>query len=553
VKRAPFLVLFAIAAVGSAQAKAPTPKKPVAPPPATHAPSPSPTPGIMSRLDPNVVEETATYVIRRYKKSEYKKVDDRHFKIPILGPPVEFFKEDDEYYYTSTPKVIPEEKELKRQQKEREEASGARIRVPKGAVEGPASSGVTAEDFKDLFPPRVEGRAKLARVAASGLPKAGMWRASFVMVDANGDGIPDIVAPPNRLGDGSLHVWLGDGKGGFAPWKITMTEGGKPLERFSIDYGGVACGDIDGDGHMDVVSASHGGGLVSMFGDGQGGFDVVRAGLPTRDFSSQAVVLVDANGDGKLDLVASRDASGGNTGGVQVVDRQQVRVYLFLGRDRGWEFKKDGIVGGFYSNSLAAFDYNGDGRRDVLTGSHYTGALVLLWKNNGDGTFSPVQFPSIEPYAYHFGEAPGTWGKGRAPAFADGFAMQANVPDPQRAAGFSVYAFENGAWTRHRAWRKHEWKAYNYAIAFGDLDGDGLDDLVFPDNEAYRLRILFQQADGTFLEAAEADEPVIASAGQCVRVADLDGDGKLDVVLSQTVISGDPTRPGGWDVFLNKR
>ncbi len=549
-KRAPFLI-FAAAAVCWAQA--PTPKKPKAPPPATHAPSPSPTPGILSRIDPNVVEETPTYVIRRYKKSEYRKVDDRHFKIPMLGPPVEFFKEDEEYYYTSTPKAIPEEQELKRREKERERASGTMVRVPEGAKGGPVSRGVTGEDFTDLFPPRVEGRLKLAKVASTGLPADGMWRASFVMADANGDGIPDIVAPPSRIGDGELHIWLGDGKGGFAAWKVSVSQGGKPLERFSIDYGGVACGDIDGDGHMDVVSASHGGGLVSLFGDGKGGFEVVRAGLPTRDFSSQAVVLLDADGDGKLDLVASRDTAGGNTGTVQGVDRQQVRVYLFLGRDRGWEFKKDGIVGGFYSNSLVAWDFNGDGRKDVLTGSHYTGALVLLWKNNGDGTFSPVQFDSIEPYAYHFGEAAGTWGKGHSPAFVDGFSMQANVPDARRAAGFSIYAFENGAWTRHRAWRKNEWKAYNYAIAVGDIDGDGLDDLVFPDNQAYRLRVVFQQADGSFREAAESEEPTLDSAGQCVRLFDLDGDGKLDVVLSKTVTSGDPTRPGGWDVFLNKR
>ncbi len=264
-------------------------------------------------------------------------------------------------------------------------------------------------------------------------------------------------------------------------------------------------------------------------------------------------MLLDANGDGKLDAVASRDTVGGGSSSVEGVDRQQVRVYLFLGRDQGWEFKKDGIVGGFYSNSLTAWDYDGDGRKDVLTGSHYTGALVLLWKNKGDGTFSPVQFDAIEPYAYHFGEAAGTWGKSRVPAFADGFSMQANVPETLRAAGFSLYAFENGAWTRHRAWRKKEWKAYNYAVALGDLDGDGLDDLVFPDNEASKLRVLFQQPDGTLREAADSEEPTLDSAGQCVRLADLDGDGKLDIVLSKTVTSSDPNKPGGWDVYLNKR
>src|SRR5215470_11566218 len=57
-----------------------TQKKPTAPPP---APPVSPTPGVLKRSDPTVVEETDTYVIRRYPKSQYKKIDDRHFKIPV--------------------------------------------------------------------------------------------------------------------------------------------------------------------------------------------------------------------------------------------------------------------------------------------------------------------------------------------------------------------------------------------------------------------------------------------------------------------------------------
>ena len=46
----------------------------------------------------------------------------------------------------------------------------------------------------------------------------------------NGDGIPDIVAPPARLGgDAGLHIWIGDGKGHFTPLaKLTFPEDGKP-------------------------------------------------------------------------------------------------------------------------------------------------------------------------------------------------------------------------------------------------------------------------------------------------------------------------------------
>lgn len=544
-KRTALTVVFLlIASAGVAQT---TPNraagKPVAPPPKA-----TPTPGILSRIDPDVVEETETYVIRRYPKDKYVKTDDRHIKHPNLAQPVEFFKEDEKYYYVSQPKRIPGERELKDALRPTP-LPGAPARSADDPTR-PLSVGVTAADFEDLLPAREAGRLKLERIAASGLPSSGQWRASFVTADLNRDNRADIVAPPARIGDGQLHVWLGNGKGAFSEWPLSFTEGGK-TGKASIDYGGVAVGDIDGDGNQDVVSASHGNGLFSAFGDGKGGFTVVRAGLPRRDFSSQAIVLLDADGNGTLDIVASRDSTETKSG--EGVDLTQVRVYLFLGRDKGWEWKKEGLVGGFYSNSLHAWDYDGDGKKDVLTGSHYTGALTLLWKNAGNDTFSPVQFDAIEPYSYHFATAPGTFGKARIPAYADAYSMQANVPETLRASGLSVYTFENGTWARRRVWRQKEWKAYLFGLAFGDLDGDGLDDLLFVDNTVRKVRVLFQKPDGSFVEAAEAEEPSLDSPGQCLRLADVNGDGKLDVLVSKTVSTADPTSRGGWDVYLNRR
>jgi hypothetical protein len=370
-----------------------------------------------------------------------------------------------------------------------------------------------------------------------------------VIADFNGDKVPDIVSPPARIGGSKPHVFIGDGSGKFSEWPLQFVEGGAPRPDFSLSYGAVAAGDIDGDGNLDLVSASHAAGLVSLFGDGRGTFTIIRRGLPGRDYSAQAIVLLDANADGKLDIVASRDVvpSEGE------VDRQQVRVYLFRDRARGWDFQPDGLVGGFYSNSLHAWDHDGDRKQDVLTGSHYAGALTLLWKNEGNGKFSPVSFPEIEGYSYHFATAPGTFGRERAPAFADAYNVFAGSPDPNRATGLTVYALRGGAWTRHRVWRKKDGNSLLYTVALGDLDGDGLDDVVFPDSEERRLRVFFQNRDGSFSELARESEPALESPGQCVRLADLNGDGRLDVVLAKTVSSTSPNDLGGWSVYLNRR
>ena len=509
------------------------------------APTPTPGPGTLSQINPYVVEETETSTIQRYPKAEYIRVDDRHIRHPLLAKPIEFFREDDDYYYVSVPKRIPEEERLKREAGQIPPPE----RTPVGATVSPTPPGPPLSDFANLFPARAAKRIRLEKVV-SGLPLDGLWRASFVLADVNEDGILDVVSPPSRIGGNPvLHIWIGDGKGKFTAWPLTFTEAGKEKPDPGLDYGGVAVGDVDRDGHVDVATASHGGGLAVFHGNGKGTFRVDRKGLPAGEFSAQAIALLDVNRDGLLDLVASRDVVDSKES--TPVDRKQVRVYVNVG-DRGWQFH-DGLVGGFYSNSLHAWDYDGDGLMDVLTGSHYNGALTLVWKNLGTGNFSPVSFPDIEIYAYHFATAPGTFGRDRAAAFADAFYMSNTEAQPAKAAGITIYSYGGGKWTRHRVWRRKDAKTLQYAIAMGDLDGDGLDDVVFPDSEERRLKIFFQQADGSFVEAAENEEPALDAPGQCVRLADLDKDGRLDIVLAKTVSSVRPGDVGGWDVYLNRR
>ncbi len=466
---------FAIGLVLAASACS-SPNKPVAPPPAP-AGLVTPTPGTLSRIDPSVVEETDTYVIRRLPKDKYIKVDDRHIRSPIARPLIEFFKEDDKYYYVSSPKAIPGEAELK-----------SLTPTPSGptAVPVPGTAGLSGHDARPTSRTccrrACPSKIRLEKVAANGLPQKGLWRASFEMADFNGDGILDIVCTTDRLGDGKLHIWIGDGKGHFTPWTVSYSQGGKPLERFSIDYGGVAVGDIDGDGKLDVVCR------VAR----------LRPGLPVRrregklrgrrgpawpgsDFSSQAVVSLDADGNGKLDIVASRGLRRIQRGRGR---RQDPDPVVPLPRPRQGLGGQAGRAGRrLLLQHASRLGLRPRRQKDVLTGSHYTGALTLLWRNAGDGTFPPVQFDAIEGYSYHFSTAPGTFGADRAAAFADGYSMQANVPNPMRACGITLYVYRDGNWTRQRAWRKKDFKAYLFGLAMGDLDGDRLDDIVFPDNE----------------------------------------------------------------------
>jgi len=506
---------------------------------------PSGTPGVgpHQRLNPNVIEEDETHFVERFPKKEYIRVDERHIRSPIVPLPIEFYKEDADYYYVWTPKAIPEQ--VAAEQLSRRGVTPTPTPLARTPV-------APLADFEDL--PALQGTAsvRFEILPNTGLPPQGLWRASFVMADMNGDGILDIVAPPARLGgDSKPHIWLGDGKGHYTVWPLTFLEAGKPNPQFAVDYGGIAAGDIDGDGKMDFVTTSHNGGIVAYFGDGTGSFTVSRSGLPQREFSSQGVALIDVNGDGKLDIVASRDVLDNSGGSAQdPVDLNQVRVYLYTG-NRAWQFRDKSLPGGAYSYSMTAWDFDGDHKVDLLTGSHVFAAQTLLWKNTGTGAMTPIAFPELESYAFHFSTRPGTFGRDRRPAFADAYSKF--MQEPLRSAvGVNVYSLKDGAWTVHRVFRKKGGNAFLYAVAMGDLNGDGLDDVVFPDNELKKVRIFLQTADGRFAEIPAAQEPPIDSPAQCIRIVDVNGDGRPDLVISKTIASSSPSDPGGWTVYWNR-
>ena len=507
-----------------------------------------------SKTDPNVVEETDSYYIRRYKKSEMVRVGENHIRPPVLTSKVALpiYREDANYYYIRTEKFTPEEIAAAKAAREKSNEQFLEERKKRQrAREGDTTPELTEKDFETLTPARGAEAVRFEK-AGKGLPESGQYRQSFAVADLDGDGHLDIIAPPARLTSGDKFlVFLGDGKGNFHPRQPRIVdESGKPVHTAG-GYGAIAVADFDGDGKLDVATASHGGGAnVYLQRDG---FEFVpmNSGLPTSKFSTQAIAAFDVDGDGKIDLVISRDAPedlARKTG----VDMTQVRVYQNLGREKGWKYLESSLTGGYTSYDLFPFQLDGETATSLLMGSNYLGGTYLPWRNDGKGNFKGFTFDAIELSALHLGIAPGHVGKDRSPAFADLY-VRLQAGTKLRAAGLSIYVDHNGAWTRIPVWRQKDYEgSHLYAVAMGDLDGDGLDDVVFADEVEKKLRIFFQKPDGTFVEAPGASEPSVASAVTDIKLADLNGDGKLDVILAETVYGEETKEKGGFEVFLNQ-
>jgi ABC-type polysaccharide/polyol phosphate export permease len=115
--------------------------------------------------------------------------------------------------------------------------------------------------------------------SSSGLPSGGSWRNSLAVADMNGDGCPDIIAPPERKGGQMPAIFLGYCKGGWKFWDTVQWPR-------SIDDGSVVAADFNKDGHMDVAFGAHLSGVFVLLGDGKGNFTDSSEGLPN-DFGTR--------------------------------------------------------------------------------------------------------------------------------------------------------------------------------------------------------------------------------------------------------------------------
>src|SRR5688572_29238354 len=151
-----------------------------------------------------------------------------------------------------------------------------------------------------------DGMGAFARATGSPFP-CGPSPYPIAADDINGDRHADVVVPNSTPGARTLHVLLGDRRGG-----LTMAPDAPLVTTTTVRW--ASCGDLNGDGMADVV-ASHdddpkdGRALTVLLNGGQGKLTPSpQSPLPIESFA-WGVEIVDMNRDGRADLVV-----GANTG-----------------------------------------------------------------------------------------------------------------------------------------------------------------------------------------------------------------------------------------------
>jgi reactive intermediate/imine deaminase len=319
--------------------------------------------------------------------------------------------------------------------------------------------------------------------------------------DLDGDGHLDIVLAKGRHWPLRSRVLLGDGRGGV---RATYDLGPSAAKTYSARLV-----DLDADGDLDVVTSNDAPSPKLVYlNDGNGKFSVgSEYGRP--DWPMRNATIADMNGDGRPDIIAANRH--GRTAGFD---------YICLNRGAG-KFDAECIpFAAEPATTITAADFNGDGFPDLLV-PHRNGGQSRVYFSAAGADLAKLRSLPFGPAdaRIRMAEAADLSGDGHLDIIAI-----------DEARGVALYEGRgDGTFAAPRA--MGERGVVPYALTVGDPNCDGKMDFIVGNVQA-PTTAYFNHGDGRgFTPVAFGDA---AGTAYGIDIGDFDEDGRPDIAVARS-------------------
>jgi len=377
--------------------------------------------------------------------------------------------------------------------------------------------------------------ASTATFAAPQTFASGNLPMSVTVADINGDGKPDLVIGNSNETDVSVllnTMASGASTPSFAAQQPIATDG-----QFSPD---VAVADVDGDGKPDLIVTYIVNNVVAVL------LNTTASGAATASFAAsqtfatgagpQRVIAADMNGDGKPDIVVS------DVGNPPPGTTVAVLINTSAGAGTPSFAAPQAFDIGTQPGALAAADLNGDGRLDLVVGYGTGNAVAVLFNTTTPGA-SPVSFEAAVPFAVGNQVA----GIGVADLNGDGKPdVVANNRNDNTISVLRNTAVRGSGASSFAAQQTYATGNQPKKIIAADLNADGRPDVITVNSSDNTFSVLLDTTafGATTTTFAAPQTFATGTLPYGVAVGDVNGDGKLDVIVANR-------GSGTLSVFLN--